>query len=278
MLSINACNVELVLAGLSLKNETSIAVDPFLAAHLPVSKSHTSKKLCNLSRKISIKKIKPISVPFLLLSEIIPLLIRRNNFLLHSACLFKGDRLIILIGPSGSGKSSVSAELILRGFTSIGDDKVIFDKNLNALYGNPILSLREKKIASRLSEKMDIEIERSSFTSKFYLRNKIFQGPIKIKKTHIFKVRSNQTHLNSAKLSTEVVTYEIFKDVLASFYGFESFSMETSEILFPSNLLKDHLIKILKSIKKRIIFNKNNLFYLEGRTADIAAFIESIII
>lgn len=279
MLSINVCNIRLILSGLSPKNEEIVTSDPFLSAHLPMSRSYASTmKVRNLSKGISLKRIRPISVPFLLLSKIIPLLIRQRNFLLHSACLFKGDSLIILTGPSGAGKSSVSAELMMRGFTLVGDDKVVLDENLNVLYGNSTISLRGKDIASRLAKVMNVKIEQSQLTAKFYLKNRIFRESGGFKDMYIFRVRANTTHLKCSGLSAESVTYDIFKDILASFYGFESFCTEPLVILFPARRFKKNLTKILKSMKEQISNNKTNLFYIEGHVANIASYVEGVLV
>ena len=67
----------------------------------------------------------------LLLDHVLPLfLARRGAIVLHGAVLRRGDDAVVLCGPTGAGKSTLSAYATQRGWTLGGDDGAVlhFDR------------------------------------------------------------------------------------------------------------------------------------------------------
>jgi hypothetical protein len=66
-----------------------------------------------------------------------------DRLMLHAACVEAGGRAVVLAGPSGTGKSTLAAALVSKGFGYITDEAVTFDpvRGLVRPYPKPI-SLR----------------------------------------------------------------------------------------------------------------------------------------
>ena len=55
------------------------------------------------------------------------LLLAQDRFLLHGAALRRDDRAVLVVGPSGSGKSSLAYAAHRAGWRVLGDDMVVID-------------------------------------------------------------------------------------------------------------------------------------------------------
>ena len=73
-------------------------------------------------------------------------LLRRsgNSIAFHASAVRRNGRCVLLAAPAGSGKSTLSAALVCRGYEFIADDVVFFDGVTLGLRGVPLpLSLKE---------------------------------------------------------------------------------------------------------------------------------------
>jgi serine kinase of HPr protein (carbohydrate metabolism regulator) len=64
---------------------------------------------------------------------------------LHASAIAREDRAVLIMGPSGSGKSDLSLRLIDRGFTLVSDDQTIVRKD-----GNRLVASAPPTIAGKL--------------------------------------------------------------------------------------------------------------------------------
>jgi coenzyme PQQ synthesis protein D (PqqD) len=73
-------------------------------------------------------------------------LLRRlgSSIAFHASAAIRNGRCVLLAAPAGSGKSTLCAALLSRGYQFIADDVVLFDKASRGLRGVPLpLSLKE---------------------------------------------------------------------------------------------------------------------------------------
>jgi serine kinase of HPr protein (carbohydrate metabolism regulator) len=56
---------------------------------------------------------------------------------LQASCVAIGGRAVLILGPSGSGKSSLALALIDRGAVLVGDDGVILAARAGLLFASP---------------------------------------------------------------------------------------------------------------------------------------------
>lgn len=78
---------------------------------------------------------------FLLGSAFGALLVQRGHLVLHGNAIRIGDRCMICVGPSGTGKSTLAAAFLQRGHDILADDVVPVDQNGHALPGFPRIKL-----------------------------------------------------------------------------------------------------------------------------------------
>ena len=60
-----------------------------------------------------------------------------NSTLLHASCVAIGDRAVLLMGDSGSGKSDLTLRLIDRGARLVSDDYTECERRGDALFVSP---------------------------------------------------------------------------------------------------------------------------------------------
>lgn len=60
----------------------------------------------------------------------------QNNSLIHAACVAIGRRGVLILGPSGSGKSDLALRLIDRGAVLVADDYIYISRNNGRLVGH----------------------------------------------------------------------------------------------------------------------------------------------
>lgn len=67
-----------------------------------------------------------------------------NETVVHASCIAFGNHGILVTGPSGSGKSSISLELVALGATLVADDRVILTVRDDMLVAKCPHSIRGK--------------------------------------------------------------------------------------------------------------------------------------
>lgn len=63
---------------------------------------------------------------------------------LHGSTVAYGGRAVLILGPSGSGKSDLALRLLDRGFTLVSDDRTIVRKDGGKLLASSPLTIRGK--------------------------------------------------------------------------------------------------------------------------------------
>lgn len=129
---------------------------------------------------------------FLLSNALAAILVQRNQILLHASSIIHENQLILFLGDSGAGKSSIAAELSKRGFTVFSDDVCVLksfhknDKTVEAIASYPMMKLWDDTInvlkddQFEKKHKIRPEMEKyshffhSSFDSKAYPIKKLF--------------------------------------------------------------------------------------------------------
>ena len=53
---------------------------------------------------------------------------------IHATSVAAGGRAVLLVGPSGSGKSDLALRLIDRGFTLVSDDRTLLRKEMEEFF------------------------------------------------------------------------------------------------------------------------------------------------
>ncbi len=89
---------------------------------------------------------------FLLSNAMAALLVQRNQILLHSSAIIYENEIILFMGESGAGKSSIAAELSKRGYPIFSDDICVLqpihkeDKSVYAMASYPMMKLWDDTI------------------------------------------------------------------------------------------------------------------------------------
>lgn len=93
---------------------------------------------------------------------------RRNSLLLHCAVVKYKDRIIVIPGEPGRGKSTTSLLLSKLGATILCDDYALLDKSFSC---NPLLFLLLYEKSEKYSYASDYLILKRSFESNFFFKN-----------------------------------------------------------------------------------------------------------
>lgn len=63
---------------------------------------------------------------------------------LHASSVARDGRSVLLVGPSGSGKSDLALRLVDHGFTLVSDDRTIVSKERGKLFASAPLTIKGK--------------------------------------------------------------------------------------------------------------------------------------
>lgn len=69
---------------------------------------------------------------------------RISSELLHASTVAKNGRAVVILGPSGSGKSDLALRLLDRGFTLVSDDQTIVQRSGARLIASPPANIAGK--------------------------------------------------------------------------------------------------------------------------------------
>jgi serine kinase of HPr protein (carbohydrate metabolism regulator) len=64
---------------------------------------------------------------------------------IHASCVARGDRAVLITGPSGSGKSDLALRLLDHGFTLVSDDQTLVRRE-----GDRLIASAPSQIAGKL--------------------------------------------------------------------------------------------------------------------------------
>jgi hypothetical protein len=98
---------------------------------------------------------------FLLSITMAALLTQRQKILLHASAIIQNEKLILFIGDSGAGKSSIAAELSKRGYTLFTDDVCVLESateqndQILAFASYPMMKLWEDTIQALDNSQFD---------------------------------------------------------------------------------------------------------------------------
>lgn len=108
---------------------------------------------------------------FILTSVLGCILIQKKVPAIHGSCVVIGDKCIIIAGDSGAGKSTITSEFILQGYTFLSDDvSVIYDDKLGNLCVQPGVPYRKLHKDSALHYSINTEnCEKIEYEEEKYL-------------------------------------------------------------------------------------------------------------
>lgn len=114
------------------RDETGLIIRGGLNGHYELSFAGSASFLVNVPRKtvqiVSTGTENDREVEHLLLDQVVPrILAHFGRLTIHGAGIVVDDRLIVILGKSGRGKSTITAWLVSEGYAIVGDDAVVID-------------------------------------------------------------------------------------------------------------------------------------------------------
>jgi hypothetical protein len=132
------------------------------------------------------------------------LLQQRGMFVLHGATIVGQKGAVVLLGNSGDGKSTLTAQLVEYGYSSMGDDKSVISANeLSplAIPSIPYIKLSKRSVDKfGLSDQEHRTISRSHDKLYVSLGDKFYSNPVAVKG---FFVLSRENDMGLDELSVE---------------------------------------------------------------------------
>ncbi len=152
----------------------------------------------------------PGSIRMFFMSNVMAaLLVQRNQILLHASAIIHEDQLVLFLGESGAGKSSLAAEMTKRGYVLFSDDICVLnavdqkDNKMTAYASYPMMKLWDKTI-NALDDSRFISSHRiRPNAEKFgYFFHEIFKNkPLAVKKIFILNPTPMLLGYESKKIS-----------------------------------------------------------------------------
>lgn len=146
---------------------------------------------------------------FFLSSVMAALLVQRNQILLHASAIIHNDKLVLFIGSSGAGKSSIAAEMTKRGYSLFSDDICVLntgtddDKPMTVYASYPMMKLWKKTIHALEDNRFSTSHKIRPNADKFgYFFHDIFKTkPLPVKKIFLLNPNPEQKGYESKKIS-----------------------------------------------------------------------------
>jgi len=146
---------------------------------------------------------------FFLSSVMAALLVQRNQILLHASAIIHNEQLVLFLGESGAGKSSIAAEMTKRGYALFSDDICVLntvdqkENKMTAYSSYPMMKLWDKTINALDDERFITTHKIRPNAEKFgYFFHEIFKiKPLSVKKILILNPDILQEEYGSRKIS-----------------------------------------------------------------------------
>jgi hypothetical protein len=145
---------------------------------------------------------------FLLSNAMAALLLQRNKILLHASSIIHKDKLLLFLGESGAGKSSLAAEMSKRGYTIFTDDVCVLnpvseEEEVTAVSSYPMLKLWDDTITALNDEKFDTTFKLRPQNEKYgyFFHADFTRQAIPIKKMFILDNTRSSAQYESRKIT-----------------------------------------------------------------------------
>jgi hypothetical protein len=206
-------------------------------------------------------------------------LLKKNHALVYGSCLEKGGEGVLIIGPSGIGKTLTSISLMKNyGFNHLSDDTVIVNKDSIAYCYPTALKisphhLKSCKIVLRFREKVEMYLRRvarklpllDSFVSDFFMDiNKVLgNGNVKrnTKIEKIFWLENGDNEIR--KVGSEVILNKILS--LNLYYWWNLWSKQFPLTYYMCNnpeIYLGDLVEVMDEIIRRLV-NSSRCFIVK---------------
>ncbi len=183
--------------------------------------------------------------------RVIPLLLNHKDVdVIHASSILIGNKVIVLIGSSGHGKSTIAASLIKEGHKLIADDAVpllLENNDIKTMNGLPKISLRSQSIELFPSHKKDFISKSKAIIT---LQDKEYiTGSFKINYLYFLKPDIDTSKICIKKISKKETIVELIKS---------SHKLEINNI----DMIKNQFIRLSKVAEiieaSYIIYPKDN--------------------
>jgi hypothetical protein len=195
---------------------------------------------------------------FLLSITMAALLTQRKKILLHASAILLNGKLMLFIGDSGAGKSSVAAELSKRGYTLFSDDVCVLDdvqegsSKVFSYASYPMMKLWEETVLELNDQKFNISHKIIPQISKYgqFFHDQFTVTPYPIEKIFILNPVENALVHYSAKKVTGIEAFEyLSKNTYRRQFLLES-TLQSIHLKQLSFLVKASEITLLTRLKR----------------------------
>lgn len=195
---------------------------------------------------------------FLLSNAMAALLVQRNQILLHASAIIHENELILFLGDSGAGKSSIAAELSKRGYTIFSDDVCVLqpilekDKSVYAIASYPMMKLWDDTINALADDQFEKTHKLRPLAEKYghFFHDSFEKSAYPIKKLFILDPNPDSTDYSAKKISGleafELVGKNTYRSQFIMEYDLQKLHMESI-----SGLIHRSEIQILSRHKEK---------------------------
>jgi len=214
---------------------------------------------------------------FLLSITMAALLTQRKKILLHASAILLNEKLILFIGDSGAGKSSIAAELSKRGYTLFSDDVCVLDdvqsgsSKVLAYASYPMMKLWEETVLELNDQKFDRSYKIIPQLTKYgqFFHDQFTVTPYLIEKIFILNPVDNTHDTYSAKKVKGIEAFEyLSKNTYRRQFLLEStlqaihlkqlsFLVQATEITLLTRRKKDSEIQTFTNFVELLINNQS---------------------
>ncbi|MGL6267529.1 MAG: hypothetical protein ACRC2O_06365 [Chitinophagaceae bacterium] len=146
---------------------------------------------------------------FLLSNAMAALLVQRNQILLHASAIIHENELVLFLGESGAGKSSIAAELNKRGYAIFSDDVCVLlpvrkeDKSAMALSSYPMMKLWDDTINALNDDQFKKQHKLRPQASKYghFFHDSFEKSAYPVKKIFILNPNLDSIEYSAKKIS-----------------------------------------------------------------------------